>query len=309
MMDFKRLLHKQDLFARLFGVKLDKFLILIERIAPIWSQAEEKRLNGKTRKRVIGGGRKYTLKEIEEKVMLIIFYYRHNVTHEVLGFMFGLDKSNVTRLLNKLLPLFEQAADPDLKTYLKQAQKEAEKISNPVAFFKKFPGFKNLIVDATEQRKTRSHDNEKRKKDFSGKKKMFSNKTQIIINENQRILDVSQRYFGSTHDKKVFNIDNSAYKIPRHSSLLGDLGYVGAPKEYPDLNMILPHKKPKGKELTKEQKKFNKQHSRERVSVEHAIGKNKKFRILADTYRGKEESYNQIFRNISALVNLNYCST
>lgn len=308
-MDFKRLLHKPNLFARIFGIKLDKFLILKEKMSLIWDREEEKRLCGKLRKRAIGGGRKYKLETIEEKVLLILFYYRHNVTHEVLGFIFGFDKSNVTRLVNKMLPIFEQAADPSLKTYLKNIQQEAKKISNPIEFFRKFPGFRKLIVDATEQRKLRSCDNEKRKKDFSGKKKMFANKTQIIIDAHQRIVDVSQRYSGSIHDKKIFNTDGSAYKIPKHSRLLGDLGYFGAPKEYPDINMVLPYKKPKGKELFSEQKKFNKQHSKERVSVEHVIGREKKFRILSDVYRGREESYNQIFRNIAALVNLNYCST
>jgi len=50
-------------------------------------------------------------------------------------------------------------------------------------------------------------------------------------------------------------------------------------------------------------------HSRKRVVVEHAIGKIKIFKICSDVYRGKNGKYNQIVRNVAALVNLNYCST
>jgi len=73
-----------------------------------------------------------------------------------------------------------------------------------------------------------------------------------------------------SHFKLEFTIE----KIPDQSVLLGDLGYLGVPKEHPGRNVLLPHKKTKGqKELPIEQKEFNKVHSRKRVVVEHAIGK------------------------------------
>ena len=91
MKDLKKLLHKPHLFARMFGIKLDNFLILVERMQKAWSKAEEKRLNNKMRKRATGAGRRYKLKTIEEKVLLVLMFYRHNITHELLGFIFGLD--------------------------------------------------------------------------------------------------------------------------------------------------------------------------------------------------------------------------
>ena len=310
MMNLKKLLHKPNLFARVFGVKLDKFLILVEKMQKVWTKAEAERLNNKKRKRAIGGGRKYALETMEEKVLLILMYYRHNMTHEVLGVMFDFDASNATRLINKMLPIFEQAADPRLKTYFKEAKKYSEKVSTPIDFFRKYPELKRVIVDATEQRRSRPKDKNKRKKVYSGKKKAFTIKTQILIDKSKRIVDVSKSYDGSVHDKKMFDLDSTANKIPTQSESLGDLGYFGVPKEYPHINMALPYKKNKGqKKLSDEQKEFNRQHSKKRVVVEHVIGREKIFRICSDTYRGKEKKHNQIFRNVAALVNLNYCST
>ena len=309
-MDFKKLLHKPNLFARIFGIKLDKFLMIVKRMRHIWDEAELKRLCSKERKRALGGGRKYKLESIEEKVLLLLIFYRHNMTHEVLGVMFGLDASNVTRLINKMLPIFEKAVDPKLKHYLDEIKRQSTKISNIGEFFKKYPGFKTIIVDATEQRRTRPKNKDKRKKYYSGKKKIFANKTQIIIDKDLRIIDISKSYPGSVHDKRIFDLDGTANKIPKQSNILADLGYLGTPTEHPDINIILPYKKSKGqKELPAKQRIFNQKHAKKRVFVEHVIGRNKKFRICSDTYRGKEENYNQIFRNVSALVNLNYCST
>jgi len=310
MLNYKKILHKSSLFARTFGIKLNVFLVVVEKIETAWNKAEQNRLNSKKRNRAIGGGRKYNLESIEEKVLLVLMFYRHNITHEILGFFFGLDGSNVTRLLNKILPIFEEAIDPRLKNYLQQAKKDSTKISDPSEFFKKYPGLKTLRVDATEQRRYRPEDKEKRKNVYSGKKKIFANKTQIIVDDKLRILDVSKNYHGSIHDKKIFDLEETASKIPKQSTLLGDLGYLGISKEHLDKKIVLPYKKKKGqKNLSPEQKEFNRQHSSNRVTVEHAIRRTKIFRICSDVYRGKEKSYNQIFRNVAALVNLNYCLT
>ena len=185
MLNYKVMLHKPKLFARIFGVKLDKFLVLVERMRVIWDKKELLRLSNKNRKRAVGGGRKYKLKRIEEKVLLILVFYRHNMTHEILGAIFGLDASNITRLINKMLPIFEQAADQQLKTYLQHAKEYSEKVSTPMEFFAKYPDLKTLMVDATEQRQNRPKDKDKRKNVYSGKKKIFANKTQIIVNKFQ----------------------------------------------------------------------------------------------------------------------------
>jgi len=43
------------------------------------------------------------------------------------------------------------------------------------------------------------------------------------------------------------------------------MGYYGVEKDFPELKVEIPHKKPKGEELTKAQKEYNKELRRERV--------------------------------------------
>ncbi|MCC7414951.1 MAG: transposase family protein, partial [Epsilonproteobacteria bacterium] len=40
-------------------------------------------------------------------------YYKTYMTQEFLGWLLNLDQSNVSRLINKILPLIELAADPE----------------------------------------------------------------------------------------------------------------------------------------------------------------------------------------------------
>ena len=49
----------------------------------------------------------------------------------------------------------------------------------------------------------------------------------------------------------------------------------------------MPHKKPKGKELTQEQKDENKEISKIRVKVEHSIAGIKRYNSVTHKYRNK----------------------
>lgn len=55
--------------------------------------------------------------------------------------------------------------------------------------------------------------------------------------------------------------------------------------------MEIPHKKPKGGELTAEQKAENRVLAQERVVVEHAFGGLKRYGIAAQVYRNRKENF------------------
>ena len=98
------------------------------------------------------------------------------------------------------------------------------------------------------------------------------------------------------HDKKLY--DETKLIRPKEIDLTGDLGYYGA-------NQIkLPHKKPKGKELTKQQKQYNTELSRKRIKVEHSFGKMKIYQILSQRFRNPLSKHTIIFKNIAGLHNL-----
>ena len=58
-----------------------------------------------------------------------------------------------------------------------------------------------------------------------------------------------------------------------------DLGFLGIEKDYRCKERLIPHKKPKKRELTQEQKAENKLLARERIVVEHSIAGLKRYRI------------------------------
>ena len=55
-----------------------------------------------------------------------------------------------------------------------------------------------------------------------------------------------------------------------------------------------PMKKPKGKELTTEQKQTNKELSKERIGVEHSIGGIKVYRIVHDIFRNFRKGFDDL---------------
>jgi hypothetical protein len=65
----------------------------------------------------------------------------------------------------------------------------------------------------------------------------------------------------------------------------------------------MPIKKPKGKTLTKEQRRANKEQSRERILVENVIGALKRFRILSERYRSRRKRFGLRFNLIAGIYN------
>jgi len=83
------------------------------------------------------------------------------------------------------------------------------------------------------------------------------------------------------HDKTI--AEEEDLEFGKTLRLLQDLGFLAyAPN---GVEVVIPTKKPRKKELTAEQKATNREKSRERVVVEHAIGGLKIWRIVKETIR------------------------
>lgn len=98
---------------------------------------------------------------------------------------------------------------------------------------------------------------------------------------NNNILYLSQTWEGKMHDKMMCDIEELTFN--KKITLWLDSGFEG----FNPINAIIkrPKKKPKGKELTPEEKKSNQLISRTRVKVENAIGNCKVFRIVKEEIR------------------------
>ena len=133
-------------------------------------------------------------------------------------------------------------------------------------------------------------------------------KHNLICDENKKILYLSKAYTGATHDKKIADEEHLVFPEGFEIELLQDSGYQGYNPE--NVTIIMPTKKPKGKELTGEQKDKNKEISSKRVLVEHAIGGVKILRIIKDEIRiYKESTRNLIMKIACAIHNLKMVKT
>jgi hypothetical protein len=101
------------------------------------------------------------------------------------------------------------------------------------------------------------------------------------------------------HDFKLLAL--SKVRVKPGIKIGVDSGYQGLQKEH--ANIAMPTKKPKKKYLTKEQKRANREQSRERIPVENVIGCIKRFRILSERYRCRRKRFGLRINLISGIYN------
>ena len=225
--------------------------------------------NKPQRKRKVGGGRKRLLQPYQE-ILLTLLYLRHNVAFAVVGMLFGVSADVAENTFHETVGLLRDVCPAN--------RWEAEK-----RWTKKEPSWKpdeidQVIVDSFETPVPRPSLEPKQRQLYSGKKKDHTLKTEIITNIEGDILAVDPGYRGPKSDKKLHEQSAVAKQFPK-AEVKADLGYQGL--EHAEL----PQKKPKGGELTPEQKASNRAFSSVRVRVEHSIRRIKAFRIVRDEYR------------------------
>lgn len=286
-----------ELFPSVIGITYQQFQAILIKFSPKLNQAEEKRAWSKKRKRQPGGGRKATLETHAHKLFWILFYYKVYPTFRLAQVLFQLDKKNLNWWLRYLEPVLWQTLGHKLDLPVVKAKHLGMVIEV-------CPALKEFIVDCTERTINRPKDNEKQKHYYSGKKKRHTVKNQLVVNpRTKKILAISDTVEGKRHDKKIMEEDLLFSYCPPKSKGMGDLGYQGTEDLYLKLQMIIPQKKPKKKELTPEQKANNKAISKIRVRVEHPISYLKHFNILSHKFRNDLDYAHQPFATISALYN------
>lgn len=304
MLTYKKLFNKPGKLVRFTGLTVEQFQILIQRLLPLWEETERKRLSRENRRRDIGGGRKYRLSSIEDKLLLVLVFYRTYCLYEVLGWVFNLDASNICRMIGKMKPLVEEAADPNLRFALRSIRNRRKKMGFE-EFVRMYPDIVELVIDSTEQKRRRPTNKKKQKNFYSGKKHQHGLKTQIVVDRRGRIINISKTYPARVHDKTVLIKEKTLDKMPNDIRKLLDKGYVKIQKLYPNHTILIPTKRNRWKrKLTRSEKIKNTKLSKRRVIVEHTISRLKKYSILSQTYRSSDNDYNRYFKNIASLCNL-----
>ena len=235
---------------------------------------DRERERGVPRQRERGGGRTGAFKRLEDKLIFILFYFKFYPVQEVQGFFFGMGQSQAWEWIHRLTPILNRALG-----YEKQLP--ARKTRDIQQILESCPGLE-FIMDGTERPIRRPKDKERRKKYYSGKKKRHTLKNNVVSDKRTRKVKVlSKTCEGKKHDKKL--ADEQALCFPKGSKVWKDTGFQGYEPE--DVITYQPKKKPKGKELTSEEKEQNRLISSERIGVEHSIGGVKVFAIVREIYR------------------------
>jgi hypothetical protein len=93
---YKKLVSKPKVFQKLSGLDVKEFEIIAQKLEPTWKELQEsKKLDGRPSK----------LDGLRDTLLATLIYSRTYVTYEFLGFLFGLDVSNIWRAIKKIEPM------------------------------------------------------------------------------------------------------------------------------------------------------------------------------------------------------------
>ena len=294
-MSYRRLCKKPLLFRSLTGLTVPEFDQISTEMDSKYEEYERRRLSKRKRKRDVGAGRPFKLKSRERLLMLLV-YYRLYITYALSGFLFDLDQSNVFRDLTILESLLKECIPLPKKIY-----KRTKRLRTIEEVEQYFPGFK-AFIDSTEQEIPRPKNKRKRKSYYSGRKRKHTVKTQLMVNTEGLILHKTGHRNGRKHDYDIYK-HNHPTITPSQVDNIVDLGYLGIEKDFPTVKSVLPIRKKKNTLLSNDDMRYNKNHSRLRIIVEHTICKIKKFGIMGTKFRNKLRRYNNISDIVSGILN------
>lgn len=295
---YDQLRQHPTVFLKMTGLRLGEFEQLLTDMLPQIVEAEKTRLQRANRRRAEGGGRHAGLARTNQ-LLLTLIWLRQYPTNEVLGFLFGVSDSTVSRILARLLPLLE-ANGKDSMRMPDPGRKRRKTLD---ALLKETPELA-VIIDTFEQRVQRSKDRSEADAHYSGKKKQHTLKSQIAVNEETgEICDVAESVVGPTADISVLKQSRLLERLPEGVGGIGDLAYVGIAEAHPQGLGATPRRKPRGKDRPPEDVCFNRAFSRRRIRVEHTIGRMRRYECLSQSDRHHRKNHTPRVRAVAGLVN------
>ena len=292
-------------FRHLTGLTVALFDALAADLGPALALAQRRRRDRPGRRRGPGAGHPYALADADQ-VLLTVVWLRHYPTQEVLGFLFGTSDSAAKRAVDRCLPVLEQAG------------RDAMRMPDPGRGGRKdlprlladTPGLA-VIVDTFEQRVQRPK--RRQRAHYSGKKKCHTLKSQVAVDEDGYLVHVADSVPGPRADLEVLDGSGLRGRLPAGVGILGDLAYVGlnnprrrrrgARARRRRARGATPRRKPRGRPRPAADRRYNRAFARRRVVVEHAIGRLRRFRSLAEADRHYRRGHGARVRAVAGLVN------
>lgn len=261
----------------LTGLSVHEFESFVTDFEIYYKEFEAKRKKERIRK--VGGGRDSKIETAKEKLFYILWYMKTYPTFDVASFFVGFARSSACTWMHDLLPILEL-------TMKRKFVLPQRKISSPEEYFRLFPEAKEVFVDAVERLKQRPKKKKAQQKAYSGKKKAHTRKSVIVSDKKRRVLVVTKQKSGRRHDKRLADKESVFENLPDDVVAWADTAFTGEERVHKKL--YLPKKKPRGRELTADEKETNKIISSYRVIVEHAIGGIKRYRCISEKLRNRK---------------------
>lgn len=256
----------------LFGLAPEALSELLAGVLPVLlERRRQAQASRPDRQRAVGGGRKRRLKPYQE-VLLTLLYLRHNVAHAVVGELFGVSADTSENTFHEVVSIL-QAVCPSNRWDAEKKWKKSEPSWHP-------DDVDRVLIDSFDTPIRRPSINEKQKQVYSGKRKRHTLKTQVTTDKKGEILSIDAGHRGPKADIRLYEESGVDQRYP-NADKLGDKGYQS--QAHPEI--LSPHKKPKGGELTPEQRQDNRQIAQQRIYVEHGIRRIKGWHILREDYR------------------------
>jgi len=197
MLSYEKLARKPKVFRTFTGLTIEHGNALYIEIEQQYPKQERKRLGRKNRRRAIGAGRKFK-RSVQDRMLMALMYYRLYITNELLGYLFDLDQSTISRDV-KYIELVIKSCIP----IPEKMTKRTRKIGTMEELLELFPEMK-AFIDATEKEIPRPKNKRRRRNYYSGKKKRHTVKTQIMVNKKGVILHKTKHRNGKQHDYDMF---------------------------------------------------------------------------------------------------------
>jgi hypothetical protein len=299
MMTYATLCLTPKIFPALTGMTRDEFDRLAEDFAAARQQARAASTHtkqGQPRQRAAGAGAHPTL-DTPNRLLMTLLWLRVYPTYEVLGWLFGLEKSNAWENVQDTLAVLETLANFPFE----RPAAERAKLGSKEAVFDTFPAVK-VIIDGKEQPFQRPQGWDEQKPFYSGKKKRHTVKNQILCTPEGRIGGVSTTVPGSIHDLTMMRGDGVLGRLDEGEGAMADKAYTGAGNDRPGVPLVVPTKATRGHPLTEEQKAANRKISGCRVVIEHVMAQLNRFQVLKQVFRSAFERHTRTIRVVAALV-------
>ncbi len=282
MTNYTRLSQKPKQFHALTGYTLEEFCTLLPAFAARFlAHVREYTLRGKKRrKRRYVSYKNSPLPTMEDKLLFILMYLRKATTQDIFGEVFGIPQPVVNMWIHVLHPCLNQTL-VDLDMIPARTASDLETGNDEIKVY---------FQDGTERPIRRPKDQDIQRTYYSGKKKCHTVKNNVLVNAQGKIVLLTATCEGKKHDKRIS--DEAEFTLPEDSVLYQDTGFQGF--ALAGVTILQPKKKPRGGELTAEEKEHNYEISRIRIRVEHAIGGVKRYRIVKDRLRNWKQGFRDL---------------